>query len=63
MSMVNKQKITETEMSENCPECGFILEQDEQEFDTSVCYKCGLGWETCEPQAIDDHYMGVSNDE
>ena len=28
-----------------CPECGFTLEQDEQEFDILVCYKCGLGWD------------------
>tara|TARA_R100000656_G_scaffold55377_1_gene43512 strand:- start:610 stop:723 length:114 start_codon:yes stop_codon:yes gene_type:complete len=32
-------------MSENCQECGFVLVQDEQEADTLVCHKCGLGWE------------------
>jgi len=32
-------------MNKSCPECGFILEKDEQESDILVCYKCGLGWE------------------
>tara|TARA_R100000231_G_C5276462_1_gene150268 strand:- start:56 stop:208 length:153 start_codon:yes stop_codon:yes gene_type:complete len=42
---IDKPKITETKMSENCPECGFILEQDEQDHSILVCHKCGLGWE------------------
>jgi transcription initiation factor TFIIIB Brf1 subunit/transcription initiation factor TFIIB len=29
----------------NCPECGFALDQDEQDSDILVCHKCGLGWE------------------
>ena len=28
-----------------CPECGFVLDQDEQEADILVCHKCGLGWD------------------
>jgi DNA-directed RNA polymerase subunit M/transcription elongation factor TFIIS len=42
---MEEPKITETNMSENCLECGFVLEQDEQETDILVCHKCGLGWE------------------
>tara|TARA_B100000963_G_scaffold270426_1_gene238603 strand:+ start:568 stop:711 length:144 start_codon:yes stop_codon:yes gene_type:complete len=29
----------------NCPECGFVLDQDEQDHDILVCHKCGLGWD------------------
>ena len=32
-------------MNKNCQECGFVLDQDEQEADILVCYKCGLGWD------------------
>ena len=31
-------------MDKNCQECGFVLDQDEQEADILVCHKCGLGW-------------------
>jgi len=37
-------------MSENCQECGFVLDQDEREADILVCHKCGLGWEK-----VDEH--------
>jgi DNA-directed RNA polymerase subunit M/transcription elongation factor TFIIS len=43
--VMDEPKITETNMSENCLECGFVLDQDEQETDILVCHKCGLGWE------------------
>ena len=43
--VMDEPNIKETNMNENCSECGFILEQDEQDWDTLVCYKCGLGWE------------------